>query len=105
MTTEFPLERVSEEEFHQGVGSVVPRTANREADALANGRTEDFSPEYEQRLDPTGYFWNGQSKWDVQQRAAVPGVQGLRTEHGQGRQSEASEARGASPDRRPMVIE
>ena len=33
------------------------RTANREADALANGRTEDFSPEYKQRLDPTAMDW------------------------------------------------
>ena len=35
----------------------APRTANREADALANGRTEDFAPEYEQRLDPTAMDW------------------------------------------------
>ena len=36
---------------------MAPRTANKEADALANGSTEMFSPAYECRVDPKSIDW------------------------------------------------
>ena len=35
----------------------APRTANKEADALANGRTEAFSPVNERSVDPSAMNW------------------------------------------------
>ena len=64
MTTKFPssalmmeLAAFMKKESIKAVVQWAPRTANKEADAPANGSTEMFSPAYECRVDPKSMDW------------------------------------------------
>ena len=64
MTTKFPSSALMMElavfmkkESIKASVQWAPRTANKEADALANGRTEAFSPVNERSVDPSAMNW------------------------------------------------
>ena len=65
MSTQYPVNAVLMELAvrctHAGVVPLVswaPRLCNREADDLANGRTEAFSPALEVKLEPDKLHWH-----------------------------------------------
>ena len=65
MSTQYPINAVFMElAFHCKYAGVVPlvswapRLCNRDADDLANGRTEVFSPALEVKLEPDELHWH-----------------------------------------------